>query len=144
MDRCVCILLFSGLLTRLSLGARFLGVRKQGSPPEQKVVVNRCFGGFGLSDAAIRRYAELKGLTLYPENGPYGFIQYWTSQEKDDSIYDGDIPRDDPALVQAVEELGKLADGPHAYLEVVSFPAGVQWRIDEYDGQETVAEGRRW
>jgi hypothetical protein len=31
-----------------------------------KVVINNCYGGFSLSHKAIMRYAELKGLTLYP------------------------------------------------------------------------------
>ena len=29
-----------------------------------KVVINRCFGGFGLSDEAIELYAEKKGIKL--------------------------------------------------------------------------------
>ncbi|MGD9670241.1 MAG: hypothetical protein AB7U75_14585 [Hyphomicrobiaceae bacterium] len=32
-----------------------------------KVVYNACFGGFSLSSKAIERYAELAGMTLYPE-----------------------------------------------------------------------------
>ena len=32
-----------------------------------KVVINKCFGGFGLSEKAILRYAELKGLTVWPK-----------------------------------------------------------------------------
>jgi len=31
-----------------------------------KVVINTCRGGFGLSHKAIMRYAELKGIKLYP------------------------------------------------------------------------------
>ncbi len=31
-----------------------------------KVVINTCYGGFGLSHKAIMRYAEMRGLTLYP------------------------------------------------------------------------------
>ena len=31
-----------------------------------KVVINDCFGGFSLSHEAIMRYAELKGIKLYP------------------------------------------------------------------------------
>lgn len=30
-----------------------------------KLVINRCFGGFGLSHKAIMKYAELKGIKLY-------------------------------------------------------------------------------
>jgi len=31
-----------------------------------KVVINDCFGGFNLSHKAVMRYAELKGINLYP------------------------------------------------------------------------------
>jgi len=31
-----------------------------------KIVINRCYGGFGLSHKAVMRYAELKGIKLYP------------------------------------------------------------------------------
>ena len=31
-----------------------------------KVVINDCYGGFGLSHKAVMRYAELKGIKLYP------------------------------------------------------------------------------
>jgi hypothetical protein len=30
-----------------------------------KVVINTCYGGFGLSDNAFRRYLELKGIEFY-------------------------------------------------------------------------------
>jgi hypothetical protein len=32
----------------------------------QKIVVNRCYGGFSLSHEAVMRYAELAGFKLYP------------------------------------------------------------------------------
>jgi hypothetical protein len=59
-----------------------------------KIVYNTCFGGFSLSDAAIRRYAELKGLTLYPEEmalggRALGLTTYWTvspEQRKRDGV----------------------------------------------------------
>jgi len=31
-----------------------------------KVVINDCYGGFGLSHEGVMRYAELKGMRLYP------------------------------------------------------------------------------
>ena len=31
-----------------------------------KIVINTCFGGFGLSHKAVMRYAELSGFKLYP------------------------------------------------------------------------------
>jgi hypothetical protein len=55
-----------------------------------------------------------------------------------------EVARDDPYLVQVVEELGsKVASGKHAELKVVVIPADVQWQIEEYDGAEWVAEQHR-
>ena len=131
-----------------------------------KVVINACYGGFGLSEKAVMRYAELKGLTLYPERRPL-YTTYWLvpEGEREDqtnfhawsleerrasnlryaqqTLSEREIPRDDPALVQVVEELGAEASGRCADLEVVEIPDGVAWQIEEYDGYEHVAEKRR-
>jgi hypothetical protein len=90
----------------------------------RRVVINRCFGGFSLSDLAQDRYCDLAGITK--ENlDPYG------------------IKRDDPHLVQTVEELGSDADTGFSELKIVMIPADVQWTIVDYDGQEHVAEVHR-
>ena len=59
--------------------------------------------------------------------------------DKDDTEYfsDRDIERHDPDLVAVVEELGAKADGSCASLRVVEIPDGVEYAIDEYDGQES-------
>jgi hypothetical protein len=51
--------------------------------------------------------------------------------------------RDDPLLVQVVEELGKEANGKFAELKVVTIPGNVEWEIDDYDGYETIEEKHR-
>lgn len=56
------------------------------------------------------------------------------------TISNRDIERHDPALVQAVEELGDAASGKFAKLRVVEVPDGGKYRIDEYDGLESVVE----
>jgi hypothetical protein len=84
-----------------------------------KIVYNACYGGFGLSDEAMMRYCEIKGIT-------------------EETIYDGDIERTDPVLVQVVEELGDKANGDCAELRIAELPAGTLYRIDEYDGVEQV------
>ena len=91
----------------------------------QKIVINKCHGGFGLSDAAMRRYAEIKNI------------------EDVNTIHIYDIRRDDPALVQVVEELGEKSSDRCADLRVVEIPEGVSWLIGEYDGLEHVAERHR-
>lgn len=88
------------------------------------VVINTCYGGFGLSPRAINEYRSLAGIT-------------------DPKFYDRDIPRDDPYLIKVVKELGMSANGAHANLKVVEIPGDVDWQIDEYDGNEWVAEKHR-
>ena len=90
-----------------------------------KIVVNRCFGGFGLSRQA---YEEL-GLAW----DGYGYA--YNEEEK----------RSDPKLVEVVEKLGDRASGLLSNLKVVTVPDDVEWEIDNYDGQETVRErSRSW
>jgi hypothetical protein len=127
-----------------------------------KIVYNACFGGFGLSEAAMMRYAELKGLTLYPDRQNSLVSTYWTvppdqqpkpidwkvasAQERkacneayeSSVIYDRNIARNDPALVQVVEELGDAASDKYARLRVREITDGERYRIDEYDGSESV------
>lgn len=87
-----------------------------------KIVVNKCFGGFGLSKEAIERLSELGA----------------------DGI-DVEANRHNPILVQVVEELGKAASDVFAELVIVEIPDGVDWWIVEYDGAEDVAEvHRKW
>lgn len=90
----------------------------------RRIVVNRCHGGFGLSDQALERYKELAG------------IDY-----QDFSDYN--IERDDPLLVRVVREFGPEASGKFAELQIVEVPEEVDWVIDEYDGVEWVAERHR-
>lgn len=119
------------------------------------------------------RYAEIRGITLYPwldnitteiykdravvgneelthhyltipvDRFPRDSHGWPVGYPKEAYWYDHDLPRDDPALVQVVEELGAAADGPNARLAVVEIPADVKWVIDDYDGRETVEEEHR-
>lgn len=89
-----------------------------------KIVINACYGGFGLSEAAMDEYKSLAGVT-------------------DPDFYHWDIPRDSPHLVAMVEEQGNAIDGWAAELKVVDVPDDVNWYIEEYDGKEWVAERHR-
>jgi hypothetical protein len=127
-----------------------------------KVVVNKCFGGFSLSAAGIRRYAELAGFNVYPFRSDYstgfantvlipldpdnadGFLVDWYKDPAGSEYFnDRDLPRDDPLLVQVVEELGDASSGSCAELRVVDIPEMVDWIVEEYDGNEWVAERHR-
>ncbi len=90
----------------------------------QRIVINDCYGGFGLSVRAKNEYCKMAGIDV-----------------KDCS--DRDIPRDDPYLVKVVKELGMAANGPHANLKIVEVPGDVDWMVSEYDGAEWVAEKHR-
>lgn len=105
-----------------------------------KVVYNAKYGGFGLSREAVIRAREISG---DPEwGGPC------IAGDIDDngSIVDGDygcldfagVKRHDPVLVQVVEELGKKANSKYCYLSIREIPSGSKYRIDEYDGLESV------
>ena len=102
-----------------------------------KIVINRCFGGFGLGELAMMDIADRKGWTLVQK----GRSNYFKSPEGDISDYD--IPRDDPDLVATVEMMGEHSWGPYAELLVVEIPDDVKWVIEEYDGREWIAERHR-
>lgn len=79
----------------------------------KKVVLNKCWGGFDLSK-------EAKDL----------FVKRNVSKSP--------LTRDNPILVQIVEELGERANGRNAYLEIVEIPANMEYVIDDDDGWETL------
>lgn len=137
-----------------------------------KLVINQCYGGFGLSQEAIKRYWEIKGQPIWIEQdsnlsdlftvwlvAPEDRIRYLSSREfydlsnedrrtynnkySEQTWYCRNVYRADPILVQVVEELGEAASGRYADLKVVEIPDDVSWEINEYDGLEHVAEMHR-
>lgn len=107
-----------------------------------KVVVNRCYGGFGLSDEAYEKYLNYKGIKyIKSSKKTFGESQYKVENGEYLSYYN--IERNDPYLVKVVEELGEKANGAYARLEVVEIPDDIEWEIEEYDGNEWVAEKHR-
>jgi hypothetical protein len=95
----------------------------------QKIVVNRTYGGFGLSDEAVQEYCKRKGIDDIND------FHYY------------DVQREDPVLVSMMEEFGPKfvggADRTSRALKVVEVPDGVLWNVCEYDGLEWVAEKHR-
>jgi hypothetical protein len=101
-----------------------------------KVVINKCFGGFGLSPQATQRYLELKGKKSTIKKDEYGRPAVYLD---DGSVYyDNYLDRADPTLDQVVEELGKEASDSFSHLCVVEIGEGVRYRIEEYDGNESI------
>ena len=83
-----------------------------------KIVINKTYGCFGLSTTAIKRYRELSDNPSFTE-------------------------RNDPILVQVVEELGEISWADYSRLKIVEIPDDVQWTIEDYDGIESVHEVHR-
>lgn len=94
----------------------------------RRIVVNKCFGGFCLSKEAKDMYHTL---TKDVERSPIWSI-------------DLDVARDDPHLLTVVDTLGlNVASGSLANLAIVEIPDDIPdggWTIEEYDGNEWVAE----
>jgi hypothetical protein len=63
------------------------------------------------------------------------------------SLLSRDVERNDPLLIQVVEELGgghrTGASGRCADLKIVEIPDGTDYVIEEYDGSEHIAETHR-
>ena len=114
-----------------------------------KIVTNRCYGGFSISEKAARFMAERGNRRAIAELAEYnkGRKKRWygygyMDEDPGDGSEDG-YSRTDPDLVAAVEELGKDASGSCASLSVTEIPDGSEWEIDEYDGYESVHEVHR-
>ena len=110
-----------------------------------KVVINKCFGGFGLSHKAVMLYAGMKGIDLKWTKDSICYNYYTVDNEVNTHFYpyhDKDF-RTDEVLVQVVATLGEQANGKFAKLRVVEIPDDVQWEISDYDGFETIHEIHR-
>lgn len=104
-----------------------------------KLVLNKCYGGFGISKEAVEFMAadgchHAKAALDASVKHKTNMYQYGYADNLDS--YD----RTNPHLIKAVEQLGKKANGPHAELVVVDIPDGEAYQIEDYDGMETVRQ----
>ena len=127
-----------------------------------KVVLNGCYGGFGLSPKAEKLYWSRKlGKEVFVyefdcENDNYKKVTdiekarkwgiYFTTKDLGDATENfplnerfctQDIPRHDPVLVNIVESLKEEANGECAKLVVAEINAPM-YRIEDYDGMESI------
>jgi hypothetical protein len=104
-----------------------------------KVAYNACFGGFGLSEQAVLRLADLKGMEIYVKKRDFGNSYYKDPSYDAESLVNFDsIERTDPDLIRVIEELGEEASGMFANLKIAEVQSGTLYKIDEYDGRESV------
>ena len=138
-----------------------------------KVVINRCYGGFSLSERAIELYLNKIGKnaffykqTGYEHNGNEEYTKVSVDEvngcmlthvytkdmgsvfnKLDNDYYWYETFSDDRSnkeLVETIEELGcKESSGSCAELDIVEIPDDVEYTIDEYDGIESIHEVHR-
>ena len=137
-----------------------------------KVVINNQYGGFGLSNEAVKQLA-LRGaecLRVMTLKEYYGGREDWEERwlkDKQDLVDMGDgfwghkwgfdvykegyiymfddnrNNRADPTLVEVVKDLKARANGEYAALKVVNIPKDIEWTVEDYDGFEWIAETHR-
>ena len=133
-----------------------------------KVAINRCYGGFSISKACAEWMANLghqpsikalyewhtenRAIQSFLNDGvwPEGIkhVDFLTirARYKQEASWFGfymNDERDHPLLIQAIETLGKAANGENAELEIITIPDGTKYVIEEYDGIESIHEEHR-
>jgi hypothetical protein len=109
-----------------------------------KVVINKGYGGFQLTDSQFESLLAIKGIEFDTKQSEFGWTNYLekgTDNHLEFNIWD--IDRADPALVQVVEESLQDDKGWREGLNIVEVPEDVKWHIAEYDGNEWVAENHQ-
>ena len=90
-----------------------------------KVVINKCFGGFGLSPLGKKRLAELQGRKCFFFKKNWKGGSYTPVSEKN---------------VRNEMDIYAKANGWAAKLQIVDIPDGISWHMENYDGIETIHE----
>lgn len=132
-----------------------------------KIVINRSFGGFGLSFEAVLLYAKIKNIKLYPYKLCSGAMYkkvhrsiendcIWLLTDHGDIYIDKDtdyndifspycINRADMALVEAVHQLGERANGVYSKLKIIELPDNADYSIRHRCGMERIIhEGKSY
>lgn len=113
-----------------------------------KIAVNKCFGGFQLSDEAYNRLMEL-GIKVYKdwkaleklekdelwiiEDNSYNTKRYYSNLTDREH-------RTNELLIKVIEELGEKASGSLGNVKILDIPDNIEWEWDEYDGIESIHE----
>ena len=106
----------------------------------KEIVINSCYGGYGLSLLALKTYLEYQGLTYEVRRDDKYDEEFIYLLESDSPFMYEDIKRDDPNLIKVIKELGEESFGDFAHLKIVKVPSRLQYKIIDYDGYETVTE----
>lgn len=144
-------------------------IKKQ-SKKFKEVVINRCFGGFGLSDLAYEELIKL-GIPAVKHikekrNPKTGLYDMKEKKNEGKVIFDRRLSigegfgndeahiksfgrywecfinkeRENPLLIKVVKKLGIKANGNFAELTIIKIPFNVKYIISDYDGMESIEE----
>lgn len=125
-----------------------------------KIVINNCFGVFGLSEAAYEKLIALGiPIKVYKEQERDSTGKYLPEPDNEGEFIFERHPSDPmcaldgkywdtwlrnnrthPLLIQILEEMGETASGKYGSLKVVEIPDGIEWEIEENNGNEWVSE----
>jgi hypothetical protein len=124
-----------------------------------EVVINRCYGGFGLSHIAVLNlfdagcsHIKTMHLDKYFEKDSCvsraDHLRLCNIPTRNDLVFldeHGRSAEDRTCshLIAVVRELGTNANGQCAKLKIVKVPGNVNFSIDDYDGLETLEEVHR-
>lgn len=134
-----------------------------------KIVINACFGGFGMSDEAIelyKKYIESKDPDIvftddFFSRKASNHSLHWSQHVRLDQAMKPTnerpiehkkdvetdigvkIPRYDPCLIRVVEELGDRVNNSHSFLTIVEIDDDTDWIIQEYDGYEWISRDHK-
>lgn len=129
----------------------------------KKVILNKCFGGFGVSKEAYELYAKKKGIDVFHytqanlKNEIYTYatddnrsFDFYFTKDFGDNVYISNEDfkkyflnlnedfREDKTLIEVVEELGEKTNAFYSNLKIVEIPDDLDYIIDNYDGIETL------
>lgn len=92
-----------------------------------KIVINKCFGGFGIS-------AEAYGYMGIPYRPVFNSDDFVCPIKGTDEDF-----RTNDKLIEFIEKYGsERASGKCSELKIVEIPKGTRYRITEYDGMEGI------
>ena len=105
-----------------------------------KIVINRCYGGFGVSKNGTLEILRRKGLFVVADNSEEFGYSYLASDGNEYHNFYFEDKRDDPELISAIEELGsEFMSSKSANLAIAEYDEeNFTYSIDEYDGYESL------
>ena len=96
-----------------------------------EVVLNKCIGGFGVSESVMDDLG-LDCIDLL-DNEDLGI------KSRNQEAY-----RSDQRLIASIKKIGlEKSSSDYADLVIVDIPDGMEWHITDYDGMETLHENHR-